>query len=666
MLGDARLPHRFWAEALSTAVYLQNRSPPTAVEGKTPFEAWTGRKPNVGHLRVFGCAACAHVAKDERQKLGAKSRKCVVLDYGTERKGYRLYDPRCERVFYSRDVVFDESSRGIEKEQSVPERSSERCVELDFHDDEKHVADKEHTTEEGAEPVVRRSNLEKKAPDYYGDWASVTNAELTEPTTVKYTLSSPDKAKWMSAMKKEIESLQKNDVWELVDLPKRLKAVGSKWVFNIKTDAEGSVERFKARLVAQGLSQKPGIDYDDTFSPVARFESVRTVIALAMQNDLKLHQIDVTTAFLYGDLKDEVYMRQPEGFVVKGQEYLVCKLKRSIYGLKQSRSWNSVLDQHLKKVGFVQSVSDPCIYVASEGEMFMIAVHVDDLVLAAKSDKRIGDVKKALSDKFEVKDVGELRHFLGTKVLQNKQNEDLWIGQPAYTPKVLCKFYMENAKAVDTPVDAGSKLVKMKEDSESADREQFQSAVGTLLYLSTMTRPDITYALSNVAKFCANPDKEHWIAVKRIMRYLVGTMCLGLLYKKNELKSCVGFSDADWAGDLDDRKSTSGYIFQLSGEAISWRSKKQACVALSTAEAEYIALASAAQEAVWMRQLLTDLRRNPEEATRMYEDNQSAICLAKNPQFHGRPKHISSGSRWRMEMELSYCRTEEMVAQGRI
>ena len=183
------------------------------MEGKTPFEAWTEQKPNVGHLRVFGCAAYAHVAKDERQKLDAKLRQCVLLSYGTERKGYRLYDPRSERVFYGRDVMFDESSHGIKKEQSVPERSSERYVELDFHNDEKHVADKEHTTEEGAEPVVRRSNQEKEAPDYYGDWASVTNAEITEPTTVKGALSSPDKVKWMSAMEKEIESLQKNDVW---------------------------------------------------------------------------------------------------------------------------------------------------------------------------------------------------------------------------------------------------------------------------------------------------------------------------------------------------------------------------------------------------------------------------------------------------------------------
>ena len=218
--------------------------------------------------------------------------------------------------------------------------------------------------------------------------------------------------------------------------------MGSKWVFKVKTDAEGSVERFKARLVARGFFQKSGVDYGVTFSPVARFESVRTVIALAVQNDLKLQQIDVTTAFLNGELKKEVYMKQPEGFVVKGQKHLVCKLKRSIYGLKQlSRCWNSVLDKPLKKLGFVQSVSDLCIYVASEGEMFIIA----------------------------------------TKVMQNKQNGELCIGQPPYGQQVLRKFNMENAKAVDTTVDASSKLVKMNEDSESTDKEHFQSAVGSLL-----------------------------------------------------------------------------------------------------------------------------------------------------------------------------------------
>ena len=213
----------------------------------------------------------------------------------------------------------------------------------------------------------------------------------------------------MSVMDKEMESLRKNDVWELVELPKDRKAVGSKWVFKLKTDTNGYVERHKARLVAQGFSQKRSLDYDETFSPVIRFESLRTVIALAVQNGLELYQMDITTAFLNGELHEEVYMRQPEGFVTKGQEHLVCKLKRSIYGLKQSpRCWNSALNCQLKAMGFAQTTSNPYLYVSTEGEMFVIAVYVDDIVLAGKSNRKMSEVKNALASRFDVKDMGRL------------------------------------------------------------------------------------------------------------------------------------------------------------------------------------------------------------------------------------------------------------------
>ena len=482
-------------------------------------------------------------------------------------------------------------------------------------------------------------------------------------------MASPEKSKWASAMEKEIESLRKNDVWELVELPKDRKTVGSKWVFKLKTDADGSVEQHKPRLVAQGFSQKHGLDYDETFSPVIRFESLRAVIALAVQNGLKLHQMDVTTAFLNGELEEEVYMRQPEGFVAKGREHLVCKLKRSIYGLKQSpRCWNSALDSRLKTMGFAQTTSDPCLYVSTEGEMFVIAVYVDDIVLAGKSNRKMSEVKNALASRFDVKDMGELHYFLGVKIVQDMDAGNVWIGQPAYAESILQKFGMESAKPVGTPVDNGTKLVKTTEESERVEQTLYQSAVGSLLYLSMGTRPDITYAVSNVARFCAYPSKQHLTAVKRILRYLKGSTDLGLLYSVDGSRDCVGYSDADWAGDVNDHKSTSGYLFQLGGAAVSWRSKKQACVALSTAEAEYMALASAAQEAVWMRQLTTDLNNGPTGATVIFEDNQSTICMAQNPQFHGRSKHIGIKYHFIREqvtsgtVELKYCRSEMMVA----
>ena len=396
VLGYSKLSHKFWAEALSTAVYLRNRSPTKAIEAMTPFEAWVGEKPNVGHLRTFGCVAYARVAKDERKKLDSKARKCIFLGYGTETKGYRLYDPKREKVFFSRDVVFNEKKRGIEKEKHMEEN---RCVQIEcLSNVDEDTETTQPTIEEQPEPVLRRSARERQPPDFYGARVNIASEVLNEPTSMTEALASPERAKWMDAMDKEMDSLHINDVWDLVKLPKDRKAVGSKWVFKLKVGPDGQIERHMARLVAQGFAQKQGLDYDETFSPVVRFESLRTVIALAVQNGMKMHQMDVTTAFLNGELQEEVYMKQPEGFAAEGQEDLVCKLKRSIYGLKQSpRCWNSALDHKLKQMGFVQAKGDPCLYMASEGEMFIIAVYLDDIVLAGKGDQRMAEVKQALA-----------------------------------------------------------------------------------------------------------------------------------------------------------------------------------------------------------------------------------------------------------------------------
>jgi hypothetical protein len=668
MLADARLPQKFWAEALSTAVYLTNRSPTKAVSQMTPYEAWTGDKPNVEHLRCFGCAAYAHIPKDERQKLDAKAKRCVFLGYGTEVKGYRLYDCERQKVFYSRDVLFNEAAHGIQMSPSGTEETEP--VNVDCLNDSEPTGEPVAAGPEDTDSILRRSARERRLPQHYGDWINVANSDLKEPTTVTEVLSDPDKENWLEAMNKEMDSLNANNVWDLVPLPEGRKAVGSKWVFKRKLNADGKIERYKARLVAQGFSQKFGIDYDETFCPVVRHESVRAVIALAVQHGLKLHQMDIITAFLNGELKEEVYMRQPECFISKGQEHLFCRLKRSIYGLKQSpRCWNSALDYQLKEMGFVQSSADPCIYVSfANNELFIIAVYVDDMILAGQSDERIMQIKEILSKRFNVKDMGQLHYFLGMKVVQNTSG-DVWIGQPAYAADILHKFHMDDAKPVSTPVDTGCKLVKATDHCERVDQQLYQSVVGSLLYLSIATRPDITFAVNNVAKYCADSTKQHWTAVKRIMRYLKGTLNFGLCYRKSVSDQCVGYSDADWAGDVDDRHSTSGYVFLVSGSVVSWKSKKQTSVALSTAEAEYVALASAAQEALWLRQLLGDLTMNQSaKPILIFEDNQSAIAMTKNPQYHGRSKHIDIKHHFvREQVEhgavvLQYCPTENMIA----
>ena len=678
MLSDAKLPRRFWAEAVTTAVYLRNRSPTSAVDGMTPFEALTGAKPNVDMLRVFGCLAYVHVAKDERRKFDSKARRCIFLGYGTERKAYRLYDAERQKIISSRDVIFDESKCGIEEERiptctghmnsdnddksTTEDEVPEIKVEIPEIKDEEPVSEDEESV---IEDEPKRPVRLRKPPDMYGDWATLTRG-ATEPTSVHEVMKSPDKEKWKSAMENEMKSLHSNDVWDLVPLPAGRKVVGSKWVFKVKVAADGAVDRHKARLVAQGFSQKYGLDYDETFCPVVRSESVRAVIALAAGRKLKLHQLDVTTAFLNGTLDEEVFMKQPEGFVVNGKENLVCKLKKSIYGLKQSpRCWNVALDSHLKSIGLQQSASDPCLYTAPEGEMAIVAVYVDDILIATESEKKMRELKKCLSKKFDVKDLGELTSFLGVQV--NHDPRGIWIGQPGYTTRVLEKFGMAEAKPVSTPVDTSVKLASKSESPEFA-ASTYQSAVGCLLYLSNWTRPDLTFAVSKVARYSADPRQEHWTAVKRILRYLKGTINYGITYSKDSRDDLVGYCDADWAGDVCDRKSTSGYVFCVSGSPVSWRSKKQSCVALSTAEAEYVALSAAAQEAVWLRNLMEDLSRECQSVTTIHDDSQAAISMSKNPQFHGKSKHIEIKYHYIREqvlkgsVSLKYCPTEEMLA----
>ena len=336
MLSESGLPKKFWAEALATATYLRNRSPTKAVSGMTPIEAWSGVKPNVTHLRVFGSLCFSHIPKDERKKLDFKAQEAIFLGYGLETKGYRLYNLTTQKVFFSRDVIFDEMkfpNKNTERREEVENRIELEENEYELRDE----SDLEEVHHEVEAEVTRRSTRERKAPNYFGEWVNMAKEKTEEPKTVKEALNSENKVKWKEAMNNEIESLKKHEVWDLVKLPAGRKAIGSKWIFKCKTDADGNVERYKARLVAQGFTQKYGIDYEETFSPVVRFESVRTVLALAAKLGFKLHQMDIKTAFLNGELEEEIFMRQPEEFIEEGKEEMVCKLKRSIYGLKQQQ-----------------------------------------------------------------------------------------------------------------------------------------------------------------------------------------------------------------------------------------------------------------------------------------------------------------------------------------
>ena len=412
----------------------------------------------------------------------------------------------------------------------------------------------------------------------YGDWASLCS-EYNEPCTVTEALSGPDADEWKKAMDREINSFKENDVWKLSEPSANHEPIKSKWVFKKKVGPDGTVVTYKARLVVKGYSQKFGQDYDETFSPVVRFESVRAILALAAQRNLKLHQMDVTTAFLNGKLKEDIYMNQPEQYINVDKPNLVYKLNKSVYGLKQApRCWNSYLDSYLKENKFEQSKSDSCIYTrVIDDDLCILAVYVDDLIIASKLDRNIDFIKSMLSSKYAMKDLGRLSYFLGVNINQN--DNGVFINQSTYIDSLLKRFSFDDCNPISTPCDFNSYLEKATENDDLFDRGKYQSAVGALLYLSTRTRPDITYAVCNVAKFSSNPSNKHWSAVKRIFRYLKGTSLLGIKYVQNNDISCVGFADADWAGDRADRKSTSGYCFTMSGGAISWRTSKQQTVA---------------------------------------------------------------------------------------
>lgn len=674
MLKHARLSNTYWAEAVSTAAYIRNRLPSAALDNKvTPYELWYGSKPNVRDFRVFGCAAFAHVTSSLRQKLDSKAIKVRFLGYSKQSKGYRLLDESRNRFFTSRDVIFNEFDFDC-----TDLCCSQPVEKLDVNSD---TVDTSSNTHESTVQSQRRSSArERHPPTRYGIDEFVTAiasesadthtafiaGDILEPTSLEEATNSEHAHQWKAATNKEYQSLVDNNTWSLVELPKGENAIGCKWVFKVKRNSDGKVDRFKARLVAKGYAQRYGVDYDETFAPVVRYSSIRAILAHAVQNDLMVHQMDVETAFLNGELNEDVYMLQPAGFEEAGKESMVCKLEKSLYGLKQSpRCWNHAFNSFMDEIGFQQNDADPCVYTNPATET-IVAVYVDDLILVSKSDRDMSQLKEKFKSRFKMKDMGEIQHCLGISI--NKTNDTLEMQQKHYIQQILNKYRLTDANTVSTPADKNVVLCKDDGVSQQVDAKLYQSMTGSLLYIALGTRPDIAHAVSAVAKFNCNPNSSHLTAVKRIFRYLKGTINHKLQYNKSSNGEIVGYSDADYAGDIDNRHSTSGQVFMLAGAAISWMSKKQPVVALSTTEAEYIALCSAAQEAVWLKRLLKNIRPDDEKPVTIHEDNQGTIAISANPIAHARTKHIDVKYHYVREakdkgdINIQYCPTEDMIA----
>eukprot|EP00253_Pinus_taeda_P009525 PITA_09525 len=419
-------------------------------------------------------------------------------------------------------------------------------------------------------------------------------------------------SEWEQAMEAEFQSLQKNHTWTLSDLPTRKRPISCKWVYKVKYKADGTLDKYKARLVARGFSQKEGIDYKKTFAPTAKMSTIRLVLALVAQFNWKVHQMDVKSAFLNGDLQEEVYMTQPPVFKVAGQEQKVCRLVKALYGLKQApRAWYMKIDQYLTDHGFQRSPSDANLYIKHTGDdILSVVVYVDDLIITGGSAHLIHGNKQDLCSTFDMTDLGLLHYCLGVEVWQTENN--IFLSQSKYAKNLVDRFRMQDCKPTTTPMEPGLKL-SAQSSSPFVDETLFRQLVGSLIYL-TATRPDISFAVSYISRFMSAPKVDHWIVAKP------------------------------------------GYVFSLGSGAVTWTSKKQQAVAVSSTEAEYRGAIKASCEAVWLRSMLADMHVSQTGPTPLFCDNQEVLKLAKNPVFHERTKHV----------EIHYHYIRQLVEDGSV
>ncbi|WJZ98853.1 hypothetical protein VitviT2T_017352 [Vitis vinifera] len=640
MLHEKELPKKLWAEAANTAVFLLNRLPTRVLQKKTPFEAWFGYKPDLKNLRTFGCLCFSYVPQVKRDKLDKKAEPGVFIGYSNSSKAYRIFQPQNGKILVSRDVKFMED-RQWNWEESIKMQLPKVPQYFDEDIDDVPVRGIRSLSD-----VYERNNVAVFEP------AEFEEAEKDD--------------KWIEAMKEELRMIEKNDTWELVDRPQHRKVIGVKWVYRTKLNADGSVNKYKARLVVKGYSQVFGVDFSETFARVARLDTIRMLLALTAQKGWKTYQLDVKSAFLNGYLQEEIYVEQPEGFQVKGQEEKVYLLKKALYGLKQApRAWYSRIDEHLQSLGFVKSPSEATLYVkGTDANLIVVSVYVDDLLVTGSNEKLVKEFKAEMLKVFEMTDLGLMSYFLGMEVKQD--HDGVFISQKKYAKEILNKFHMDDCKRTSTPMNQKEKFSK-DDGTEKVDESQYRSLIGCLMYL-TATRPDIMFSVSLLSRFMHCASEVHFQAAKRIVRYIKGTTNYGIKYSYCQNFKLHGYSDSDWAGSIDDMRSTTGFCFNFGSGIFSWSSKKQDVIAQSTAEAEYVAANATVNQAIWIRKILADLHMKQNEPTQIHVDNQAAIAISNDSVFHGKTKHFKiklyhlREEQKDGEVKLLYCKTEDQIA----
>ncbi|GJU55167.1 putative RNA-directed DNA polymerase [Tanacetum coccineum] len=551
MMNLTTLPLSFWDYALESATRILNMVPTKK----------------------------ALVKRDTPDKLEQRSVKCIFIGYPKETMGYYFYFPPENKIVVARYAEFFEK-------RLISQEISGRAVDLEEIQEEEDTTPSEITSNipqevEGFEPPqeevipIRRSERTHRAPNRLCLNVEVEEhslGDLNEPTSYKAAMLDSESNKWIDAMNAEIQSMMDNMVWVLVDLPPGCKTVGSRWLFKKKTDMDGIVHVYKARLVAKGYTQLYGVDYEETFSPVADIRAIRILISIAAYYDYEIWQMDVKTAFLNGYLDEDIYMVQPEGFVDPNHPRKVCKLQRSIYGLKQaSRSWNKRFDEEIKRFGFTQNLDEPCVYQKASGSnVTFLILYVDDIIIMGNHIPSLQSVKDYLGKCFAMKDLGEAAFILGIKIYRDRSKRLIRLCQNAYMDKILKRYKMDNSKRGHIPMQERLDLNKSQgaQTPKEVNRMKnvpYASAVGSIMYAVRCTRPDVAFAQNMTSRFQQNPGEPHWTAVKNILKYLRNTKDMFLVYGGNpSTKLRVEcYCDAGFETDRDDTKSQTGYVFIL-------------------------------------------------------------------------------------------------------
>ncbi|WCJ28653.1 Retrovirus-related Pol polyprotein from transposon RE1 [Euphorbia peplus] len=677
LLKESHLPIKFWGEAMMQATIIINLSPTQVLHWKTPHEMLYGTQPQYEQLRVFGCNAYAVNAEVNRGKFDDRSHKCIYIGHSPGQKGWKLYDLTTNKICVSRDVHFLENQFHYQSSTASSSQLQSVSLPVVFTEDEFDTDVEEAQlispeVEEVVAPsdvVLRRSNRYVKLPAWTQDFVInhcrtsasqsslqytphyktflVNLAKIPEPSNYYTASKNPN---WVTAMDKELQALEGNDTWVVTDLPEGKKAITSRWLFKVKYNADGSLDKYKARLVARGYNQRWGIDYQDSFSPVAKIVTVRVFLALTAHFQWELHQCDVNNAYLHGYIEEELYMIPPEGYT-KAKPGQVCRLVKSIYGLKQAgRQWNKQFTSTLTGLGLVRSHYDYCLFTKGDiaGDFMALIVYVDDILMTGTSTQMIVDVKRALHKAFTIKDLGMAKYFLGVEI--SRSTDGLVISQGKYIRDMLHEAGLSNVQAVSSPFQSGVNL--FAGSPEIGNAEAYRRIIGKLLYLG-FTRPDISYVTQQLSQFLQHPTEIQMNAALHVLKYLKGTHKKGLLYPsgvnlqmkaycRNDYDEMImeAFTDADWARCPETRRSVGGYCILLGHALVSWKAKKQATVSKSSAEAEYRAMASTSCEVKWLRYLLRVFGVTLQEPISLFCDNKAAIHIAENPVFHERTKHL--------------------------